>query len=866
MKLAWGLLTLTLAAQECRLTPLSPAQPPLKIDEGERATESQTFQTAIFALSPTSQPHFFDTVNRIRRLESNGRLSTLAGNGGRADTLSPGPALVALPTVTQLVFSPNGTLHFVAVGRVWRIANGQIEAVAGSGLPGFNTESARATEVNLGTIVNVAFTANGTLLIVDGYARVRRLESDGSLHTIAGGPRAAAAAGLTGDNGPATAAALSSPRQVVALKDGTLWIRDLTGRHLRSVGPDGIIRTIQTSFDTNISILLAADGRPLAVTANRVYPLAANGALETGQAPYPAFTGTPRGIGADGALYFEGGARPEQRNPLVRLDKTQTVIAGAPVAATVDGQAPPFGAWRPQAERQSGVLLYAAQRGGKSGILEAHAGQTPKFVVGGGDDVGDAEGKTATSLTIFGVQTFSVDGAGRIIVADVYRQRILVVETDGKVSLLKSADNQPIAYAPIGSLSTLQRIAADAAGNVYWYVQGATPTGGVFTADIAVWTRATKAVTTFTANGVSALGRIDDGSLVALAGNSATFRSAYRLTPAGLGDALNGLRMLPLQSATRLREQPYFTAAARLFRNLANGRGEPGHIQWLNLALLPTGATFTPDFVLTTGETITVHLTDGGFYRFEDVEACPWVTQPNVAAITNAASFGNPNTLSARQLITLFGTGLGPPEGQGLILDGLLRAGGQPAPYPAMLIGNFSGTIPLATLTGTTLPVVYSNDRQVTVQGVIAAPATGEALLYFAWQGLTLIQPNPVRFLAATPGLFSAALNDDSTVNSATAPAKETLQLYATGLGALDTNPALGDFFSLTTLTGTANAVTATIAGEPAEVLFAGGAPGQISGLYQVNVQLPEGLVPGPQPLILRVANQNSNPLTVWVR
>ena len=52
MKLAWGLLTITLAAQECRLTPLSPTQPPLKVDEGERATESQTFQTAIFAGEP----------------------------------------------------------------------------------------------------------------------------------------------------------------------------------------------------------------------------------------------------------------------------------------------------------------------------------------------------------------------------------------------------------------------------------------------------------------------------------------------------------------------------------------------------------------------------------------------------------------------------------------------------------------------------------------------------------------------------------------------------------------------------------------------------------------------------------------------
>ena len=859
MKLLFSLGTMlaTLVGQECRVTPLSPAQPPLKVEEGERATESQTFQTGVFALSPANQAHFFDAVNRVRRMEANGRLTTLAGTGGRADGLVEGPALTtALPAVSQLVFSPAGVLHFVAVGRVWRVVAGVMEAVAGSGLPGFNGEQGAPTAVNLGTIVNAAFTPSGELLVVDGFARVRRLDADGILRTIAGGPRAAAAAGLTGDNGLATEAALSSPRQVVAFRDGTIWIRDLTGRHLRSISADGVIRTLQTSFDTNVSIFLTADRRPMAVTANRVYPISTTGALETGQAPYPPFTGTPRGIGPDGALYFEGGARPDQRNPLVRLDKTQVVIAGAPVAATIDGQAPPFGAWR------NGSLLYAAQQGGKSGILEVRPGQAPRFVVGGGDDVGDAEGKTATNLTIFGVQTFTVDGAGRIVISDVYRQRILVVEPDGKVSILKSAGGLAIVYAPIGSLATLQRIAADQAGNIYWYVQGGTPTGGVFTASISVWTRSSQAVTSFNVTGITAIGRLDNGTLIALAGNSANFRTAYLLTPDGLGEAITGLRMLPLQSATILQNQPYFIAASRLFRSPA------GRLEMLNLPLLPNGATFTPDFVLSSAEFVMVHLTNGGFYRIEDAEACSWAPQPVVTAITNAASFGNSNTISPRQLITLFGTGLGPAEGQGLVLDGLLRAGGQPAPYPAMVLGNFSGTIPLATLTGTTLPVLYSNDRQVTVQGVATVPASGELLLYFSWQGLTLIHPVPAKVITATPGLFDVALNDDGARNGANTPVLRggVLQLYATGLGAIDTNPALGDFFSREGITNTVNTVTATVGDWEAEVLFAGGAPGQIGGLYQVNVRVPAEAGPGLLPLTLSVAGQVSNSLMVTVR
>src|SRR5262249_5200106 len=155
-------------------------------------------------VSPDNVVHFFDTASRIRRIEANGRMATIAGVGVRADTVTPGPAReTGLPAVSQIAFSPDGTPHFVAASRVFRIVNGMIEVVAGSGRPGFNGEAGPASEVNLGGIVNVAFTHTGTLLILDGFNRVRRLEPDSVLRTIVGSTRAAAAAGFTGDNGPA---------------------------------------------------------------------------------------------------------------------------------------------------------------------------------------------------------------------------------------------------------------------------------------------------------------------------------------------------------------------------------------------------------------------------------------------------------------------------------------------------------------------------------------------------------------------------------------------------------------------------------------------------------------------------------------
>jgi uncharacterized protein (TIGR03437 family) len=58
-------------------------------------------------------------------------------------------------------------------------------------------------------------------------------------------------------------------------------------------------------------------------------------------------------------------------------------------------------------------------------------------------------------------------------------------------------------------------------------------------------------------------------------------------------------------------------------------------------------------------------------------------------------------------------------------------------------------------------------------------------------------------------------------------------------------------------------AVEARIGGKPAVVHFAGLAPGFV-GLYQVNVQIPDGLAPGPAvPLVLTQNGVASNRVTL---
>ena len=65
------------------------------------------------------------------------------------------------------------------------------------------------------------------------------------------------------------------------------------------------------------------------------------------------------------------------------------------------------------------------------------------------------------------------------------------------------------------------------------------------------------------------------------------------------------------------------------------------------------------------------------------------------------------------------------------------------------------------------------------------------------------------------------------------------IQVYGTGFGALNPLPADGQLTQV--LATTISAVTATIGGVPAEVLYAGAAPGLIAGVVQINVRVPDG-------------------------
>jgi uncharacterized protein (TIGR03437 family) len=130
---------------------------------------------------------------------------------------------------------------------------------------------------------------------------------------------------------------------------------------------------------------------------------------------------------------------------------------------------------------------------------------------------------------------------------------------------------------------------------------------------------------------------------------------------------------------------------------------------------------------------------------------------------------------------------------------------------------------------------------------------------------------------AAVPALFTvdasgkgpgAIVNQDGTLNSTINPARRgsIVSLYGTGAGAM--SPLGGDgYLNVSAPFGTINAtVTASVGGQAAEVRYAGGAPFLVSGVFQMNIQIPADGPSGALLVAVKIGSIPANDVTVWIR
>lgn len=243
--------------------------------------------------------------------------------------------------------------------------------------------------------------------------------------------------------------------------------------------------------------------------------------------------------------------------------------------------------------------------------------------------------------------------------------------------------------------------------------------------------------------------------------------------------------------------------------------------------------------------------------------ACVMTITPTISAVTNAASF-LAGPVSPGELVTLFGSNIGPVEPAGITLSTDGSHVTDLLSDTRVLFGGIAAPLIYVSAIQITAVVPYGVDGQATtsLQVEFAGQLSHQITLQVSRTELGIFSANQ-----SGQGQ-SAVLNQDLSANTPLNPAVAGTFVSIYGTGGGQTKPAGEDGKITGSILDLLNAlVEVEIGGSQAAVSYAGAAPGLISGLFQVNARVPDNVATGDaNPLLLRAGDSSAQPgITVAV-
>lgn len=213
--------------------------------------------------------YFCDNGNYVvRKISRSGIITTVAGNGISGYSGDGGQATAAQLNPMFITLDLYGNIYTAEYKVIRKIdTSGIIKTVAGNYAlgTGYSGDGGSATAAQFYAALGISVDAIGNLYIADaGNSRIRKVSVGGTITTIAGG----AISGYSGDGGPATAAGLNSPDNLCLDNLGNIYIADYTDNRIRKVSTSGIISTVagngRNGFGLGAAISDSGDfGNPL---------------------------------------------------------------------------------------------------------------------------------------------------------------------------------------------------------------------------------------------------------------------------------------------------------------------------------------------------------------------------------------------------------------------------------------------------------------------------------------------------------------------------------------------------------------------------------------------------------------------------